>query len=70
MKFNCTGIWNGEKFNCVIESRDEDECRNYWQLWTIMSGAKLEELDISPLSEPINNLVSELWTGYALDIFE
>ncbi|GLX46521.1 hypothetical protein Pcaca01_41890 [Pectobacterium carotovorum subsp. carotovorum] len=55
MKFNCTGLWNGEKFNCVIESRDEDECRNYWQLWMITSGAKLEELDISPLSEPINN---------------
>ena len=46
-KFRCTGKWNGENFDRVIEAEDEGDARDHWMYWAYVAGARLESLEIS-----------------------
>lgn len=45
--FRCTGKWNGEPFDRVIEAEDEGDARDHWLFWAGVSGAKLESLEVT-----------------------
>lgn len=46
-KFRCTGEWNGEKFDRVIEAEDEGDARDHWMFWACSSGASLVNLQVN-----------------------
>ncbi|UIW10376.1 hypothetical protein [Flyfo siphovirus Tbat2_3] len=46
-KFRCTGLWNGEKFDRVIEGVDEADCHLHWMLWALIAGANLKNLQVN-----------------------
>lgn len=45
-KFQCTGEWNGEKFDRVIEAEDESDAREHWWFWAWSQGASLTNLHV------------------------
>ncbi|MEI2684243.1 hypothetical protein [Erwinia aphidicola] len=48
-KFQCTGEWNGEKFDRVIEAEDESDAREHWWFWAWSQGASLTNLHVKRL---------------------
>ena len=46
-KFRCTGMWNGEKFERVIEAEDESDARDHWFYWSWVANASLENLEVN-----------------------
>lgn len=49
-KFRCTGKWNDEEFDRVIEAEDEGDARDHWMFWAFTAGARLELLEINPVA--------------------
>lgn len=46
-KFRCTGMWNGEKFDRVIEAEDESDARDHLLYWAWVGNASLENLEVN-----------------------
>ncbi len=46
-KFRCTGTWNGEKFERVIEAEDEGDARDHWLFWSWVANASLGNLEVN-----------------------
>ena len=44
--FRCTGQWNEEEFDRVIEAEDEGDARDHWMYWDWVAGATLKNLEI------------------------
>ncbi|MDM3156013.1 hypothetical protein OGW08_18295 [Citrobacter sp. Cf122] len=44
--FRCTGQWNEEEFDRVIEAEDEDDARAHWYFWASITGAAIMNLEI------------------------
>ncbi len=44
--FRCTGQWNEEEFDRVIEAEDEDDARAHWYFWASIAGATIMNLEI------------------------
>ncbi|UTJ46624.1 hypothetical protein NLZ15_17530 [Atlantibacter subterranea] len=45
--FRCTGKWNDEPFDRVIEAEDESDARDHWLFWAGVAGATLSGLEIT-----------------------
>jgi len=39
-------MWNGEKFERVIEAEDEGDARDHWFFWSWVASASLENLEV------------------------
>lgn len=46
-KFRCTGVWNGEKFDRVIEAESEGDAMDHWMFWAWVAKASLENLQVN-----------------------
>ena len=46
-KFRCTGKWNDEPFDRVIEAEDEGDARDHWFYWAWVAGASLQNLEVT-----------------------
>ncbi|EPZ9374460.1 hypothetical protein FSY56_08555 [Escherichia coli] len=46
-QFRCTGSWNGETFDRVIEAEDEGDARDHWMYWAWAAGATLQNLEVT-----------------------
>ncbi|HFI1624496.1 MULTISPECIES: hypothetical protein [Enterobacteriaceae] len=46
-KFRCTGKWNDEPFDRVIEAEDEGDARDHWMYWAWVAGASLQNLEVT-----------------------
>lgn len=45
-KFRCTGQWNDEEFDRIIEAEDEGDARDHLMYWAWVDGATLKNLEI------------------------
>ncbi|HEE9909107.1 TPA: hypothetical protein R8G48_002134 [Citrobacter braakii] len=46
-RFRCTGQWNDEEFDRIIEAEDEGDARDHWMYWAWAAGATLQNLEIT-----------------------
>ena len=46
-KFRCTGEWNGEKFDLLVEANSEADCHIHFMYWSCAPGVKLENLQVN-----------------------
>lgn len=46
-QFRCTGKWNDEPFDRVIEAEDEGDARDHWMYWAWVAGASLQNLEVT-----------------------
>ncbi|MDW2592646.1 hypothetical protein [Citrobacter braakii] len=45
-RFRCTGQWNDEEFDRIIEAEDEGDARDHWMYLAWIAGATLKNLEI------------------------
>jgi len=46
-QFRCTGTWNGEEFDRVIEAESEADAMDHWLFWAWTVRASLENLQVN-----------------------
>ncbi len=50
MKFKCTGKWNGEPFEQVVEAEDEGDCYGHCLWWATMCEATIADFVMEVLA--------------------
>ncbi len=49
-KFRCRGVWDGKKFDRVIEAEDESDAHLHWMCWAAIAGINLENLHVEKMA--------------------
>ncbi|MEL7628743.1 hypothetical protein AAGW04_07025 [Pectobacterium aroidearum] len=48
-KYQCSGLWNGNPFNRIIEAEDKNDCYLHWQFWAMVANAELSNLEVEEI---------------------